>query len=383
MIMNVNHVDSSWKRDDVMIPISKPFLGEEEKRAVLEVMDSGMLAQGAVVKDFENAFSRYMGCAYSIATSSGTSALQVILTALGIKKGDEVITTPLSFFASTSTIIYCGAKPVFADILEDTFNIDPVDIEKKVTDSTKAILPVHLFGQSAAMDEILAIANNNGLRVVEDACQSHGATYKSKKVGTMGDAGCFSFYPTKNMTTGEGGMITTNNNELDELCRMYRDHGASEKYQHKIIGYNYRLNDIFAAIGREQLKKLDGFTAKRVELARKMNEKLEDVDWLVTPKEKEGYGHVFHLYTVVLTGKMRNKQKDFITHLRENGVGAREGYPVPIYKQPAVQNMEYAGDCPVAEEVMKKMVHLPLHVGLSDEHVERIVNAVKSFGGTS
>lgn len=251
-----------------MIPIAKPNIGEEEKNAVMEVLESGMLAQGLKVKEFEERFAKYIGTKYAVATSNGTTALHIALLSSGIKKGDEVITTPFSFIASATSILFCNAVPVFADIKTKTFNINPNKIEKAITKKTKAIMVVHLYGQSSEMDRIKEIANKKKLSLIEDACQAHGAENNGKRVGSIGDIGCFSFYPTKNMTTGEGGMITTNDHVIAEKVRLLRDHGQKERYEHVIVGYNYRMTNIAAAIGIEQLQKLEQFNKKRRENAK-------------------------------------------------------------------------------------------------------------------
>ena len=242
-----------------MIPIAKPLIGEEEKTAVMNVLNSGMLASGPLTEEFEKKFADYVGTKYAIATTSGTTALHLGLLALGITHGDEVILPAFSFIASANAPLFCDAIPVFCDVDLKTFNIDAEQIKKLITKKTKAIMPVHLYGQAADMDPIEEIAEKYGLHVIGDACQAHGATYNEKQVGSFGDLECFSFYPTKNMTTGEGGMITTNNEEFAELTLSLRNHGREKTkwgYEHGRLGYNYRLTDIGAAIGLEQLKKL-------------------------------------------------------------------------------------------------------------------------------
>ena len=263
-----------------MIPIAKPLLGKEEIDAVTEVLSSGMIAQGPKVDEFEIAFSEYTGCEYSAAVNSGTAALHIALLAHGIGKGDEVITTPFSFIATANSILYTGAKPVFADIEPDTYNIDPEKIKEKITSKTRAIIPVHLYGHPADMKAIMEIAEDSKLIVVEDACQSHGAAYNGKRVGSFG-TGAFSFYPTKNMTTSEGGMLTTNDKEIAERAKMIRAHGSKVRYLHEMLGFNLRMTDIAAAIGLVQLGKLDKFTAarqKNAEMLTKGLQKSQELD---------------------------------------------------------------------------------------------------------
>ncbi|MGM0410945.1 MAG: DegT/DnrJ/EryC1/StrS family aminotransferase, partial [Bacillota bacterium] len=248
-----------------MISIANPIIEDKEKNKVLEVMDSGMLASGQYVKDFEKNFGDYIGTKYAHATSSGTTALHVALKAAGIKEGDKVLTTPFTFIASSNSILFCGAEPIFADIKEDTFNIDPASMKKKLEENPdiKALIVVHLYGLSCDMDPIMDLVEEYDLILIEDAAQSHGASYKDKKVGNFGDAAIYSFYPTKNMTTSEGGMVVTNDKEVSEESELLINHGATERYKHEVLGYNYRMTNISAAIGLEQLKKLDKYNTKR------------------------------------------------------------------------------------------------------------------------
>ncbi|MDY6931591.1 MAG: DegT/DnrJ/EryC1/StrS family aminotransferase, partial [Halobacteriota archaeon] len=255
-----------------MIPIAKPQIGEEEIEAVTKTLKSGSLAQGDGVNRFEEAFSEYVGTKHSIAINSGTAALHVALLSHEISAGDEVITTPFSFISTANSILFVGAKPIFADICEEDFNIDPNCILEKITKKTKAIIPVHLYGHPADMKAIMEIAEDHKLTVVEDACQAHGAKINKKMVGSFG-SGCFSFYPTKNMTTGEGGMITTDDDLVADRARMIRSHGAKIRYQHEMLGYNVRMTDISAVMGIEQLKKLDGFTKRRQDNSKYLSEK--------------------------------------------------------------------------------------------------------------
>jgi len=364
-----------------MIPIARPLMGEEEKEAVLKVMDSGMLAQGPRVKEFESKFASMCGVKEGIATSNGTTALQTVLTAIDLKPGDEVITTALSFFASTSTIVYTGAKPVFVDVDKESFNIDAAQIEAKITPHTKAILPVHIFGQMADMGPIMEIAEKHGLKVIEDAAQAHSATYGGKKAGSIGDAGCFSFYPTKNMTTGEGGIITTSNDEIALRCQMTRDHGCRSKYCHESLGYNYRMQDLNAAIGLIQLGKLASFNQRRKNNAAKLNEGLGELEGLQTPVEKPGREHVYHLYSILCDQKLWGTPEEIVKGLRDRDVGATPGYPRPIYSQPYFQG-KVTVQCPTAENVLQKMVHLPVHQAVTDEEIGIIIDAVKSYKGS-
>ena len=279
---------------EIKVPIAKPIIGEEEIENVVEVLKSGMIAQGPKVAEFEQKFAEWVGAKYGIAVNSGTAALHVALLSCGIGEGDEVITTPFTFIASGNAIVYTGAKPVFADIDLKTYTLNPDSIEELITENTKAILPVQLYGQSANMDKINEIARKHGLIVIEDAAQAHGATSNGKKVGSMGDMACFSFYPTKNMTTSEGGIITTDDEDLAENAKMFRAHGATVRYHHDAIGYNFRMTDISAAIGLAQLDKIDEFNDKRIENAAYLNEGLKDVEGVITPYCAYDSKHVYH-----------------------------------------------------------------------------------------
>ncbi len=356
-----------------MISIAKPMIGDEEKKAVLEVLDSGMLAQGPRVKAFEEAFAELCGVKHAIATSSGTTSLHVALLAAGIGAGDEVITTPFTFIASANSILFTGATPVFVDIEPDTFNLDPALIEAAITPQTKAILPVHLFGLVADMDPIVEIAEKHGLAIIEDACQSHGAEYHGKRAGSFG-IGTFSLYPTKNMTSAEGGMITTDDDEISESCRVIRQHGMRRRYYHDELGYNFRMTDVHAAIGLAQLSKLDDFNATRIDNARYLSENLRGVQVPVVP---EGYKHVFHQYTIRVPGGQRNALADY---LRENDIGSGIYYPVPIHKQTYyVQELGYEQSLPEAERAAEEVLSLPVHPALSTEDLETIVKTINTF----
>lgn len=358
-----------------MIYIASPQIGEEEKQAVLEVLDSGMLAQGKRVKAFEEDFAKMCGVEHAVATSSGTTALHTALLAHGIGEGDEVITSPFTFIASANSILYVGAKPVFVDIDPKTYNINPGLIEDVITPKTKAIMPVHLFGLCSDMDAIMDIANNYDLLVIEDACQSHGAALHSKKTGSFG-TGAFSLYPTKNITSAEGGMITTNNAEIAENARVIRQHGMRRRYYHDELGFNFRMTDVHAAIGHEQLKKLAKFNKGRQKNAAYFSKNI--VNGVKKPHVPEGYDHVFHQYTIRVPN---GKRDDMVDHLRENGVSPKVYYPVPIHQQTYyVNELGYHQSLPESERAAEEVLSLPVHLGLSQEDLETIVNAVNSFG---
>jgi len=356
-----------------MINIARPLIGEEEKQAVLEVLDSGIIAQGPRVKAFEDSFAEMCEVKHAIATSNGTTALHISLLADRIGAGDEVITTPFTFIASANSVLFVGARPVFVDIDPQTYNIDVSRIEKAITTRTRVIMPVHLFGLACDMDGIMQIAKKHNLKVIEDACQSHGAIYKGKKVGSFG-TGAFSFYPTKNITSGEGGMITTDDDAVAEQCRVIRNHGMRRRYYHDELGFNFRTSDIHAAIGLAQLGKLAAFNRKRQANAAYFNARLKVLGVPCTP---DGYVHVFHQYTVRVPGGKRDALRD---HLKEKGIGSEIYYPVPIHQQKFyVEDLGYRESFPEAEKAAAEVLSLPVHPGLSDADREEIVRAVNSF----
>ncbi len=358
-----------------MIPIAKPLIGEEEKAAVLDVLDSGMIAQGPRVKAFEDAFAEMCSVNHAIATSNGTTALHVALLAHGIREGDEVITTPFTFIASANSILYTGARPVFVDIDPVTYNLDPEKIEEAITPKTRAILPVHLFGLAADMDPILKIAETHNLTVIEDACQAHGAQYKGQHAGSF-TIGTFSLYPTKNMTSAEGGMIITNDPVVAETCRAIRHHGMRRRYYHDELGFNFRMTDVHAAIGLAQLGKLDQLNAARIKNAAYLTEHLESV---ITPTVPEGYHHVFHQYTIRVPDGRRDALADY---LREHGIGYGIYYPVPIHRQTFyVNELNYDVSMPEAERAAQEVISLPVHPALTQDDLDAIVEAVNSFPG--
>jgi dTDP-4-amino-4,6-dideoxygalactose transaminase len=356
-----------------MINIAKPLIGEEEKKAVLEVLDSGVIAQGPRVKAFEDAFAEMCGVKFAIATTSGTTALHTALLAHGIGAGDEIITSPFTFIASANSILYIGAHPVFIDIDPITFNIDPKQLEKAITKRTKAIMPIHLFGLSCDMDAIMNIAKKHGLYVIEDACQSHGATYKGKKVGSFG-TGTFSLYPTKNMTSAEGGMITTNDEKVVDECRVIRQHGMRRRYYHDELGFNFRMTDVHAAIGLAQLGKLTRFNKARQENARFLNQNLKGV---IVPSVPNGYEHVYHQYTIRVPGGRRDALEKY---LNEHGVGTGIYYPVPIHKQKYyTEQLGFNMTIPESEKAALEVLSLPIHPALTKNDLETIAKTVNEF----
>jgi len=355
-----------------MIPIAKPLLGEEEIDAVTSVLRSGIIAEGKRVAEFENKFAEYIGTEYAVAVNSGTSALHAALRAHGIGEGDEVITTSFSFIATANSVLFTGAKPVFADIEHDTFNIDTNNIIKKITQKTKALMPVHLYGHAAEMNAIMDIAEDYNLVVIEDACQAHGATYANKKVGSYG-TGAFSFYPTKNMTTSEGGMITTNDSEVSARTRMIRSHGSKQRYLHEIIGYNLRMTDISAAIGLVQLGKLDDFTSIRQKNATILSDGLRNVDGITIPVVWNRCRHVFHQYTIRV-----EKRDALAAMLNRSGIGTGMYYPIPIHKQPVYRNLGYDDNLPECEKAAVEALSIPVHPGVSKDELKTIIDSIKN-----
>ncbi len=356
-----------------MINIAKPIIGEEEKIAVLEVLSSGILAQGPRVKAFEEAFAEMCGVGYAVATSSGTTALHTALLANHISEGDEVITSSFTFIASANSVYYAGGRAVFVDIDPVTFNLDPKLIEKAITKKTKAIMPIDLFGLMCDMDPIMDIAKKHGLLIIEDACQSHGASYKGKKSGSFG-TGVFSLYPTKNMTAAEGGMITTNDAKIAESCRVIRQHGMRRRYYHDELGFNFRMTDVHAAIGLAQLKKLDQFNKTRRKNAEFLNQHLHGV---ILPSVPDGCEHVFHQYTIRVPDGKRDALEKF---LNENNIGTCVYYPVPIHKQAFyVDELKYNISLPVTEKVAQEVLSLPIHPSLSQSDLELIAQKVNEF----
>jgi perosamine synthetase len=361
------------------ISIAKPNFGKEEEDVVKEVLESGILVSGPRTQSFEKEFAEYIRVEHAIAVTNGTVALDVALKALKIGPGDEVITSAFSFIASSNCILFQNAKPIFADINPKTFNIDPSDVAEKITAKTKALIPVHLFGQPANMDTLIEIAQDNGIALVEDAAQAHGAEYKGRKTGSMGDAGCFSFYATKNITVGEGGMITTNDPKLANKVRLLINHGQSRKYHHETLGYNYRMTELCAAIGSVQLKKLDGFNRKRIDNSRLLSNGIRGVKGLTVPYVDNDVKHVFHQY-VVREDSYHLDRDELAERLTEHGVGVAIHYPVPIYRQPLYQTLGYSGVvCPNTEEACTRVLSLPVHSQVDKEDIEYLLDVLKGI----
>lgn len=358
-----------------MIPVGKPAISDEEIGAVAQVMRSGMLAQGPRVTLFENEFARYCGVHHGIAVNSGTAALHAALLALGIRPGDEVIVPSFTFFATASSVCMCGAKPVFADVDEDSFNLSVDAVQEALTQRTRAVIGVHLFGQPFAVRPIQEICGERGIHYVEDAAQAHGATYHGRKVGSMGTAGCFSFYPTKNMTTGEGGLITTGDPDLAQRIRRIINHGQSEKYLHTFLGYNFRMTNIGAAIGLAQLQKLDSFNARRRDTAQYYDARIR-CPGLILPQVIAGVEHVYHQYVVRVTGECRLTRDQLAILLREKGIGTAVHYPVPLHRQPVFLRCAQKVRCPVADTLAAEVLSLPVHPLVTDDERTYICSCI-------
>ncbi len=351
-----------------MIPIARPQMGAEEKELVWSALESGALAQGPRVRELEERFAEFVGVPHAVATSSGTTALHLGLLAQGVAAGDEVVTVPFTFIASATAILFTGARPVFVDVEADTFNIDPARIEAAITPRTRAIMPISLYGQPADMPAIMAIAERHGLAVLEDACSGHGAAIGDRRSGSWG-VGAFSFYPTKNMTTGEGGMLTTADPAVAERARLLREHGMKVRYHHDLVGYNFRMSDIHASIGLAQLPKLPANNARRQAIAARYDRDLRGV---ITPPVRPGFTHVYHQYTIRV-----NRRDEFVEGLRSRGVGSGIYYPIPVHRQKPFVALGYGDQrFPVSEMLTEQVVSIPVHPGLSDADVDTVVAAV-------
>lgn len=358
------------------------MIGEEEVGAVVEVLRSGMLAQGREVELSENEFASYIGVNHAVAVCNGTAALDLALKALKIRQGDEVITTPFTFIASANAILYQGAKPVFADIDEKTFNLSPDQVAESITPRTKAVLAVHLYGQPCDMKALLEICEEHNLFLIEDCAQAHGAEFRGRKVGNFGDVATFSFYPTKNMTTGEGGMVVTNDEEIARKVRVLRDHGQTAKYVHEELGYNMRTTNIAAAIGRVQMRKLDEWNERRIENAMLLSEGIRKIKGLTPPYVDERVKHVFHQYVMGVEEEFPLSRDELMARLGEKSIGTAIHYPIPVHHQPLYQKLGYPRDiCPNAIEASKRVLSLPVHPAVSREDIEYITKALEELSG--
>ncbi len=347
----------------------------QEEEAVLEVLRSGYLVQGAKVKRFEDRFAAFVGTRHAVATNSGTAALHTALLSLGVGPRDEVILPAITFFACAAMVGSTGATPVVVDVTEDGYTLDPSRVEEALTPETRAIMPVHLFGQPADMGPLLDLAHDHDLAVVEDACQSHGARYGEKVVGSLGTVGCFSFYPSKLITTGEGGMAVMDDDYLADLARKLRNHGGTEKYRHEVLGFNYRMTDLAGGLGLAQLDRLEGFIEARTRHADVLTKGLADLPGLHTPRIAEDRTHVFYQYILRVEDAFPLDREALIAALASRGVESRPSYPMPISRQPAFERFGRATDSPVAERVLPRLIEIPVHPSLSPEDFDTIIGA--------
>lgn len=373
---------------NLYIPYGKQTIDDDDIKAVVEVLKSDFITTGPKIDEFERKVADYVGARYAVAIANGTAALHAACFAAGIGDGDEVITTPITFAASANCTLYCGAKPVFADIDKESYNISLADIKEKITEKTKSIIAVHFTGQPCEMDEIHKIAKENNLIVIEDAAHALGADYKGKKIGSLSDMTTFSFHPVKHITTGEGGMIVTNDEKFYERLKLFRTHGITreEKYLSKNdgpwyyeqidLGYNYRITDIQCALGVSQMDKLDGFVAKRRTLVERYNKAFENISEIVTPKQVDGCNNSYHLYVIQV-----NNRLDVFNKLRAAGIGVNVHY-IPVYKHPYYQKNGYDKVyCPNAEDYYEHCISLPLYPKLTIEEqdyvIDKVIDAVK------
>ena len=370
------------------IPYGRQDINEEDIDAVIEVLKSDYLTTGPKIREFEEAFAEYVGAKYAVAVSNGTAALHIACMAAGIGEGDEVITTPITFAASANCVLYCGGRPVFADINPITYNIDCEQIERLITDKTKAIIPVHYTGQPCDLDEIHRIAEKYHLVVIEDAAHAVGAEYKGKRIGGLSDMTEFSFHPVKHITCGEGGIVTTNSGELYQKLLLFRTHGITRNpddmtrydgawyYEQISLGYNYRITDFQAALGMNQLKRVNQFLKKRREIARRYDEAFKDIPKIVTPVQSVAVENAYHLYVIQVDKEIR---KALFDYLRENQIGVNVHY-IPVYTFPYYRQHGYENVCcQKAEEFYQRIISLPIYYRLTEEEQEYVIEKVRSF----
>lgn len=374
------------------LPYGQQWVDEDDIQAVADVLKGDYLTTGPKIKEFEEKLAEYTGAKYAVAISNGTAALHAACFAAGIGDGDEVITSPITFAASANCALYLGARPVFADIDPKTYNISPEDIKRKITSRTKAIIPVHFTGQPCDMDEILKIAAEYGLKIIEDAAHAFGAKYKGKKIGNIGDMTTFSFHPVKHITTGEGGAITTNDKMLYQKLLMFRSHGITRDaalltenegpwyYEQQFLGYNYRMTDMQAALGVSQLGKLDRFLKRRREIADQYSKAFDKLDGLVTPYQMQEADSAWHLYIIQLElDKLKVGRKEIFNMLTERKIGVNVHY-IPVYYHPYYQKLGYTkGLCPNAEKLYESIITLPLFPRMEEEDVIYVIKSVKEI----
>ncbi len=365
-----------------LIRINQPIIGKEEIDAVTEVLKSGILTEksgmGPRVLDFEKEYARYVGAKHAVAVTSGTAALHAALVVAGVKQGDEVVVPSFTFHATAEVVLLCGAQPVFADIDPDTYTVTADTVESALTRSTKAIIPVDLYGLPADLDPLRKLARDRGVALIEDAAQAHGAEYKASKIGSISDMTCFSFYAGKNMTTGEGGMITTNDDDYSDRLRMIRTHGEQRPYWPTAVGNNYRMNELLAAIGLVQLKKLPSFLDKRRKNAQFLSEKLRVLGKVIAPKEPEGRKHAWYVYTLRLRGANAGKRNKVTEKLRSKNIGATVYYESPLHMLPLYrESSTNRRPLPETEKACRQVFSLPVHPKLDDSELEYVFETLK------
>lgn len=375
----------------MFIPYGKHYIDDDDINAVVNALKEDYIATGPGIDRFERAFAEYVGAKYAVAMSSGTAALHACSYAIGVQKGDEVITTPMTFVSTASSVMMCGGTPVFADIDENTYNIDPGEIEQKITTRTKAVIPVHFTGQPCDMKRIYETARKHGLKVIEDAAHAHGADYHGSRIGECkySDLTAFSFHPVKLMTTCEGGMVTTNDEALYQKIKLFRAYCSTKDpdlikdkadgpwhYEVQGLGYNYRLSDVMCALGNSQLQKLDRFVAKRRTVARRYNEELKNVRGIILPYQVEGCNSSWHLYAIQIE---EGRRREVYEKMRENSIGVDVHY-LPVYRHPYFQENGYGNICcPKAEKLYDSILSIPIYYGLTEQQQEYVIKKIKDI----
>jgi len=359
------------------IPIAKPVIPDETIGHIAEVLRSGYLRQGPRTKLFEDEFGKKVGARYAYAVNSGTAALHIAYMSL-LEPGEEVIVPDFTFVSTASMVVFSGGRPVFADIDGDTLTIDPGDVNEKITPKTKVIAPVHLFGNAADMRALMEIADDHNLYLVNDAAQAHGTRIGGKDVGSFDHLNCYSFYPTKTITTGEGGMVTTNDKELYDTGRLLRDHGQESQYRHVVFGLNYRMTEIAAVIGLDQLGMLDEFLAKRRRNAEIFSEEVRGIPGLRPQKPGQNVEHSYSCYTIIMDpSRFKCGRDEFVKALAAENIGCTVHYPIPLTKQPALKDYVKRVRCPVADETSRKVFSIPVHPALTEEELRKILEALR------
>ncbi len=384
---------------DRTVSVAEPILGDEEHENVEAVLDSGRFLQGPMVEEFEQKWADFVGVDHAVAVSNGTTAIQLTLNAIGLEPGDEVIVPSLTFGSTATAVVHQAGVPVFADIDRELYTLDHTDLERCLSDRTEAVMPVHLYGHPAEMDEIVAFADEHDLYVIEDAAQAHGARYKGDVVGSIGDAGCFSFYATKNITTGEGGIVTTDNDAIAEQVRLLRSHAMSDRDHHVELGYNYRMSDINGAIGTAQVDRLEEFNARRREISERLLSELADQEWLEPATVRDYVDHAYFWAPIEIDTEVTGMSgKEVREALLERGVETRHRYVDPLYDQPVFENHrgfnsefpwsvndadhDYDLSLPNVEAVAGNTLGLPNHPGLDEADVDYVIETLREFGET-